>query len=198
MNETLWSSVQQFDFDQSPGGYTFSVRLANENRWTKYFTESAILEYKKFMYLAAVSDVMISPSPIVDIVWHQHLIFSQSYHNFCQLLGKTIRHVPSTHDRAQFAQFQQAAARTKTQYETHFGLQPESIWHYSTMLAGLKLKQANVKPGFFILFGALIFGLLIFPFYYLLKPLYVHIDNPYFILGLLGLIVPACVILKSI
>lgn len=82
MNDTLWKSIQQFDFDHPPGEYSFSIRLASENQWTKDFTEKAILEYKKFMYLAAISDVMVSPSIIVDTVWHQHLIFTQSYQDF--------------------------------------------------------------------------------------------------------------------
>lgn len=196
MNNVLWNSILQFDFDQLQGDYPFSVRLANENRWTKAFTESAILEYKKFMYLAAVADVMVSPSAIVDVVWHQHLIFSKSYHDFCQLLGKDIQHVPSTHDKAQLVQFKKAEERTKEQYAEHFGEQPESIWAYGNMLAGLKLRPANVKPRFLILFGVLIFCMLIVPFYYLLKPLYLHIDNPYFILGFAAIVLAAYVILN--
>ena len=53
----------------------------------------AIEEYKKFMYLAATSNQMVSPSEIVDIVWHQHLIFTQSYKEFCDILGKKIEPV---------------------------------------------------------------------------------------------------------
>ena len=55
MNTELWNSILQFDFDNPPSEYGFSIRLANENYWTKNFTEQAILEYKKFMYLAATS-----------------------------------------------------------------------------------------------------------------------------------------------
>ncbi|MDQ0640817.1 hypothetical protein QF042_004382 [Pedobacter sp. W3I1] len=65
MNETLWNSVQQFDFDHPSGEYIFSIRLASANRWTKDFTEKAILEYKKFMYLAAISDVMVHLLPLL-------------------------------------------------------------------------------------------------------------------------------------
>jgi len=196
MNDTLWKSIQQFDFDHPPGEYNFSIRLASENQWTKDFTEKAILEYKKFMYLAAISDVMVSPSAIVDTVWHQHLIFTQSYQDFCSLVGKQIQHVPSTHQKKQEEQFRLAKERTKRIYHEHFGTQPKAIWEYDTMLAGLKLEPAKIKTGFFVLYGVLVFNLLTVPFYYLLKPVYIHIDNPYFILGFLGLALPAYVILS--
>jgi hypothetical protein len=196
MNETLWKSIQQFDFDHPPDGYSFSIRLASENQWTKDFTEKAILEYKKFMYLAAISDVMVSPSAIVDTVWHQHLIFTQSYQDFCALVGKQIQHVPSTHQKEQADQFRQAKERTKRIYHIHFGAQPKAIWEYDTMLASLKLEPAKLKTGFFVLYGVLVFILLTAPLYYLLKPVYIHIDNPYFILGFLGLALPVYVILS--
>jgi hypothetical protein len=79
MNAQLWNKIEAFDFDNPPGEYGFSTRLAHENFWTRNFTKQAMLEYKKFMYLAATSDLMVSPSEIVDTVWHQHLIFTQSY-----------------------------------------------------------------------------------------------------------------------
>jgi len=196
MNETLWNSVQKFDLDQPSGEYCFSIRLASENRWTEDFTEKAILEYKKFMYLAAVSDVMVSPSPIVDVVWHQHLIFSQSYHDFCDVLGKAIQHVPSTHHKSQFEQFKRAAEYTEKLYADHFAPQPESIWKNDTMLGSLKLEPAKIKTESLTLYGLLAFILLVIPFYYLLRPLYVRLDNPYFILGFMGLVLPLYVVLN--
>ena len=87
MDQALWNKVLKFDMDGPPSADDFSTRLAKENLWTISFTKNAILEYKKFMFLAATSNTMISPSPIVDIVWHQHLIFTTSYQDFCQLLG---------------------------------------------------------------------------------------------------------------
>ncbi|MEZ4985367.1 MAG: hypothetical protein R2795_10080 [Saprospiraceae bacterium] len=55
MNQELWDKILAFDFDNPPSEYGFSTRLANENFWTREFTDQAILEYKKFMYLAATS-----------------------------------------------------------------------------------------------------------------------------------------------
>lgn len=131
INKDLWAKIEQFDFDQTPSEYDFTLRLAHENYWTQNFTKQAILEYKKFMYLAAVSDVMVSPSEIVDTVWHQHLIFTKSYSEFCQILGKQIQHIPSTHNKEDLQKFKLAKERTTKLYETHFGKQSETIWNHA-------------------------------------------------------------------
>jgi hypothetical protein len=59
MNTILWNVVLAYDFDQPLSEYGFSVRLAKENYWTQAFTQKAILEYKKFMYLAATQDAIM-------------------------------------------------------------------------------------------------------------------------------------------
>ncbi len=131
MNQNLWNQILQFDFDNPPSEYCFSVRLADENYWTKNFTGQAILEYHKFRYMAATSEYMGSPSAIVDAVWHQQLIFTQSYAAFCKILGKTVQHVPSTHTREEFSTFRQAKERTMQLYKENFGAFPQNIWGYS-------------------------------------------------------------------
>src|SRR6187549_778692 len=124
MEGDLWKRIEQYDLDAPLSEYGFSTRLANENYWTKNFTTKAIVEYKKFMYLAATADMMVSPSPVVDVVWHQHLIFTQSYQDFCTVAGKSIQHVPSTHNAEDAEKFKQAKERTKKLYQPVFGEQP--------------------------------------------------------------------------
>jgi uncharacterized protein (TIGR04222 family) len=198
MNSALWNQILQFDFDSPPSEYGFSTRLASENYWTKSFTEQAILEYKKFMYLAATSDLMVSPSEIIDTVWHQHLIFTQSYQEFCNILGKQIQHIPSTHNKQEFEKFRAAKERTKTSYANTFGEQPANIWEYSDMYESLHLAKAKWKIRSFALMGVFAFIMLTVPFYFVLKPLYVHINNPYFIFGYLGLIIATLITLEFI
>jgi len=131
VNTSLWKNVENFSLDEPTDVYGFSTRLANENKWTINFTKSALLEYKKFMYLAATSDKMVSPSEVVDTVWHQHLVFTKSYNEFCNLLGRKIEHVPSTHNSKDHRKFAAAKERTKIIYEETFGVQPEEIWNHS-------------------------------------------------------------------
>jgi len=196
MNKDLWEKIELFDFDHPPSEYDFTLRLAHENYWTQNFTKQAILEYKKFMYLAAVSDMMVSPSEIVDTVWHQHLIFTKSYSEFCTILGKQIQHIPSTHNKEDFQKFKLAKERTTKLYETHFGKQPESIWNHANPYESLNLKKSNFKLRTLLIVGIIAFMVLSFPLYFLLKPLYLNIKNPDFIFLFLGLIIISFVVLE--
>lgn len=187
MNKELWEKIVQFDFDSPPSEYGFSIRLANENFWTKDFTELAILEYKKFMYLATTSKIMVSPSEIVDTLRHQHLIFTQSYQDFCNKIGKHIQHLPSTHNKEEFEKFRQAKERTKKLYSNIFGAQPIAIWEHNDMFGSLNLEKAKLKIRTFIIIGILVFITLTMPAYFFLKPIYLQIHNPYFIIGFIAL-----------
>jgi len=183
MNTELWWKIEQFNLDHPIAEYGFSTRLAYENGWTKNFTQKAIAEYKKFMYLAATSDYMVSPSEIVDVVWHQHLLFTQSYNEFCTLLGKNIQHIPSTHDRDETEKFKRAKERTKQLYNETFGEQPVDIWEYDGMLDALQLQKQRYTIKTCITAGIILFLLLSYPCYTLLKPVYVHLNNPGFLIG---------------
>lgn len=196
MKQELWNKILAFDLDNPSGEYGFSTRLASENYWTKSFTEQAILEYKKFMYLATTSDFMVSPSEIVDTVWHQHLIFTQSYQDFCQLLGKQIQHIPSTHNKEEVDKFKQAKERTTYFYEINFGSQPKNIWSYNDMFDSLNLEKENFKLRTFIIFGILAFLFFTIPAYFLLRPIYIQINNPYFIIGIIALTISVLLILE--
>jgi hypothetical protein len=180
MNTPLWLTIQKYDLDLPVSEYGFSTRLAHENYWSRHFTQRAIMEYKKFMYLAATSDMMVSPSAVVDTVWHQHLIFTQSYRDFCNVLGKEIQHVPSTHNREDFAKFMSAKERTNNLYAKVFGEQPKDIWDYEDMYASLNLKKAKFKIRSFLLLGIAAFIALLVPAYFILLPVYRQIDNPDF------------------
>lgn len=196
MNKDLWEKIELFDFDHPPSEYGFTLRLAHENYWTQNFTKQAILEYKKFMYLAAVSDMMVSPSEIVDTVWHQHLIFTKSYSEFCAILGKQIQHIPSTQNKEDFQKFKLAKERTTKLYETHFGKQPKSIWNHANPYESLNLKKSKFKLRTSLIIGIIAFIVLSFPLYFLLKPLYFNIKNPDFIFLFLGLIIVSFVVLE--
>lgn len=182
MNTTLWNEVLKFELDNPNDKYGFLTRLAFENKWTLYFAKAAILEYKKFMYLAAISNEMVSPSEIVDIVWHQHLIFTSSYTDFCTVLSKRIEHIPSTHNRAEAEKFHKAKERTKELYEQNFGKQPEEIWEYSNELDSLNLDKNNIEIDTLKRVFLGLFAVLIFPIYYIIKPILIQIGNPYFLI----------------
>ena len=186
-NQSLWNSVESFSFDNNPNDpYNFSIRLAFENKWSEYITRQAIVEYKKFMFLAATSSSMVSPSEVVDIVWHQHLLFSQSYDAFCSLLGKRIEHIPSTHNSAEKVRFAKAKEHTKKVYEENFGKQPEAFWNYSNPYDSIPIQKSSRHEydaykilGFMLLSG--------YGFYLLTAPIIRQIPNPYFLISMISL-----------
>lgn len=184
-----WQNILGFDLDQPISDYGFSTRLENENSWTVNFARDAIIEYKKFMYLAAISDSMVSPSEIVDVVWHQHLIFTQSYDEFCKLLGKKIAHIPSTHHKSDHQKFEKAKEYTQAIYKETFGEQPAVYWEYPDIYAPLKMKQSRYwNSDAILLTGVFSFFPLLMIAYYFLRPVYVNIDNPGFVVGYLILV----------
>ncbi len=194
--QPTWQNVLAYDLDKPVSEYGFSTRLAKENFWTKNFTQSAIVEYKKFMYLAATSDLMVSPSEIVDIVWHQHLVFTQSYQDFCALLGKPIQHVPSTHNKVDFEKFRAAKERTLTLYQKTFGEPPHDIWNFKGMYESLNMPKGNMKVRSFILFGLLILAALSVPAYFALRPVYVKIESGDFLFYYTILAIAVMVVLR--
>jgi len=189
MNDELWKNILDFNLDKPLSEYGFTTRLENENFWTVGFARDAITEYKKFMYLAAVSDSMVSPSAIVDIVWHQHLIFTQSYENFSLVLGKKIAHIPSTHQSSEYAQFQSAKERTSRLYNENFGTQPPEFWEYDNMYGPLSLESSRYTITDVITVGLLLLLVLFAIAYFALRPLYVTIENPDFLLGYCSIVV---------
>jgi hypothetical protein len=58
--------------------------------------EAAEKQYRLFIYLCSVCDgFMIVPNDMVDEVWHNHILFTHDYLEFCnQIAGKFIHHNP--------------------------------------------------------------------------------------------------------
>lgn len=180
-NRQLWERVSAFDIAEYAFNYGFALRLATENKWSLSFADAAIEEYKKFMFLAAISEEMISPSVIVDTVWHLHLIYSDAYQSFCKLLGKEIKHVPSRKQAGEQATFQAAKLLTQKIYEPVFGTMPEAIWKYESMYGSLDLSRTSYTLGKINIVALVLFPVLVAGLYFLLRLVYRGIDSTYFL-----------------
>lgn len=125
-NSDLWQRIQGFGLDISGDAYPFSARLARENHWSPEETLDAIEEYRKFIYLICVSPLPLTPSEVVDQVWHLHLLYTRSYWtDFCEgVLGRPIHHEPTKGGREQVVQFEEQYAQTLSLYEDEFGSEP--------------------------------------------------------------------------
>lgn len=95
--QSLPARRQSFPFDEPGVSRPFSARLREENGWNEGFTRRAIDEYRRFLVLAALAGHRVSPSPMVDKVWHLHLLYTRSYWNeLCgKVLGFPLHHEPS-------------------------------------------------------------------------------------------------------
>lgn len=188
MNPTqtnIWDNVLKFNLDQPISEYNFSTRLAYENGWSLSFTQRAIEEYKRFMFLATISPEVVSPSPLVEVVWHQHLIYTQSYHEFCEILGKQIIHTPSIHTHSEKNSFEQTGKHTLALYRQFWGEPPKDIWLDSVFLKPLQNPKLLVsfEPNVYYML-IVVAGLMAFmPFYWLTSPFIMKINNPDFLIG---------------
>ncbi len=96
----LWLRIKNYHFDHlvppnflenisslfggaDASSKAFADKIARKHNWKKSFALRTIIEYKKFVYLGIVSEFYVTPSKIIDIVWHEHLLFSKAYRYFC-------------------------------------------------------------------------------------------------------------------
>ena len=107
VEQELWQKIELFEIDKKEIQFTFSQRLAKENNLKQAFAKEIVAEYKKFIFLCAISDTQISPSKYVDLAWHLHLTYTKSYWNeMCRdILGKEIHHNPTEGGRQEKAKF---------------------------------------------------------------------------------------------
>jgi uncharacterized protein (TIGR04222 family) len=74
----LWHRIQQHDFEPDTP-LKSTDRLARRHGWSREHARAAIDAYRRFCFLAVVSPTPVTPSEVVDEVWHQHLIYSRDY-----------------------------------------------------------------------------------------------------------------------
>ena len=127
----VWNKIAGFTPDDPDADFQFSDRLARENGWTKVFALGGIEEYKRFVYLTQVSTAPVTPSDIVDQIWHLHLTFTKSYwSDLCgTVLGRPLHHGPTKGGPVEESRFRDQYAATLALYRSEFGAEPpEAYW----------------------------------------------------------------------
>ncbi|MBO9730653.1 MAG: hypothetical protein J7623_18565 [Chitinophaga sp.] len=160
----LWQQIDAFRMDDPDAVIPFSKKLARENQWDKGFTQKAIQEYKRFIYLCCISPTGASPSPIVDKVWHQHLLYTQNYwEEFCEkTLQRKIHHYPSSGGVAEKQKYLAWEDDTRQQYRRYFGEDPPAdYWPCNTPPAVVKRRSLFRKSWLTFLF--FLFSFFLFP-----------------------------------
>jgi hypothetical protein len=150
----LWNTIEHTVI-AGEQALLFRQKLKDQHAWPDAFIDSAIIEYKRFLYLVAISDTSIPssnivPSKIVDEIWHLHLTFTRDYWQvWAKILGKEIHHNPS--DSSDHLAF----ATSKALYATEFDCQPCPL--------SPPIKKSNIKKTFTL--SASVFSLLLLTSY---------------------------------
>ena len=125
----LWRRIESFEVDAPGSAKPFIARLIKETGWTQHFAERVILEYRRYAFIAATGGA-VSPSDIVDQVWHLHLLYTRSYWDrFCRdTLGRPLHHEPATGIAGESARLGNQYRDTLARYRAYFGEPPADIW----------------------------------------------------------------------
>ena len=127
----LWDEIAAKFGGQNPFTKAFADKLSRKLNWKKNFALKAIWEYKKFVYMGVISDFSVTPSKVIDQVWHEHLLFSSGYRKFCkEIIRYDFDHNPELVSvGSQTEAFQSQYFHTIELYKKEFGLEPPpEIW----------------------------------------------------------------------
>ena len=96
-------------------------RIAKEHEYTLAYAEGALREAKRMLYLSILAGEAVSPSDLVDMAWHEMLMFTRFYQEFATFIGGFIHHdpTPGPPDGGQMYE------HTKELYAKHFGHAPD-------------------------------------------------------------------------
>ena len=92
-----------------------------------------VKEYKRFLALKVIFEdfeepFTLSPSALVDLVWHLHISYTKKYRLSCSLLGTTIDHNPDTANDPVMVR-EKRLKMTKALYTNAFAQKaPEQFW----------------------------------------------------------------------
>ncbi len=86
----------------------------------------ALAEVIKFLAICAEQEGgLATPSQRVDLAWHEFILFTRCYAEFCnRVFGKMIHHEPGGQPETNASQY----CETLRRYAIHFGTPPESFW----------------------------------------------------------------------
>jgi len=127
----------------------FADKLSRKLHFSRAFALRAIEEYKRFVYLGKVSDVGVTPSKVIDQVWHEHLLFSRAYRQFCrEVLRGDFDHNPERVPvKDETGIFQTQYVETLALYGKEFNSEPPAdIWSVPKFESTATKEGVDYKP----------------------------------------------------
>ncbi len=131
IDDPLWSALADMRIAPRGASLTFTKRLARDNGWSRKYAEAVVVEYKRFLYLAATGSDTVTPSEQVDQAWHLHLSYTRHYWGeLCaHIIGRPLHHGPTAGGGAEGRKYRRLYAATLDRYRSTFGAEPPAdIW----------------------------------------------------------------------
>ncbi len=135
-----------------PSTHAFVAKISKKLGWDSKFTMRALREYKKFVYLGVVAGFPVTPPKLLDQVWHEHLLFTKAYREFCSdILERPFDHNPELLPSDEQTEVYQAQYQaTLDLYQTEFGYEaPVAVWGTPKFEAVYRKPEPQLTAGDF-------------------------------------------------
>ena len=149
----IWDEIKAKFGGSNPFTKAFADKLSKKYNWNKNKALKSIWEYKKFVYLGVISDFSVTPSKVIDQVWHEHLLFTAGYRKFCnEIIQYNFDHSPElTYLESQPDKYMSQFFHTIELYRVEFGHEPPGeIWgnlQFDQNIENSKLPKKNQNEG---------------------------------------------------
>ena len=142
----LWARISRYSFpDHVPSGPKWlrgssnpksrlQHSLETKENWTEDYALRAIEEYRRFIYLTRVAPTQVTPSEVVDKVWHVHMADSADYiDDFSMpLFGEIAHHEPCVGPE-EMPRYHDQYQTTRDHYREEFQADPPiDVWDFRT------------------------------------------------------------------
>jgi hypothetical protein len=127
----MWEKIVETFGGTDASTKAFADKISRKHACSKRYALKAVNEYKKFIYLAVISDFHVTPSQAIDKVWHEHILFTQAYRTFCdEIIEYNLNHHPELLPlEEQTARYHAQYLDTLNLYVQEFGILPtDNVW----------------------------------------------------------------------
>jgi hypothetical protein len=127
----MWDKITEMFGGTDASTKAFADKISRKHQCSLSYAIKAVNEYKKFLYLAVISDFHVTPSQAIDKVWHEHILFTQAYSIFCkEIIEYELNHHPELLPvEEQTERYHAQYLSTIELYIKEFGkLPPANVW----------------------------------------------------------------------
>lgn len=91
-DKRAWSYIKHINFPPLE-----EAVLRDHPEWSRALVHTAVSSYQMFLYIARVyPGWSCAPHRAMDMIWHQHILFTKRYADDCQaIFGKFLHHNPA-------------------------------------------------------------------------------------------------------